>query len=106
MGSFRTWLNGLFGAAIGAAANGITVLIVDPSKFSPGAVGGWKNLGICVGVSALVGAALFLKQSPTPWDQVTERRNGGTGTSGVQQGIAPAVDRRKPQGGSPTNGGA
>lgn len=101
MGNLKKWLNGLIGAAIGAAANGITVLIVDPAKFAPSAVGGWKNLGICVGVSALVGAALFLKQSPTPWDGVTDRRNGGNGTA-----LPAASQTARKQGGNPTDGGA
>lgn len=74
MGTWKQWLQGLIGAVIAAAANCVTVLIVDPAKFSPSADGGWGNLGLCVGVSAVVGAALFLKQNPTPWDG-TERRS-------------------------------
>ena len=99
MGSLKQWLNGLIGAVIGAAANGITVMIVDPAKFSPGQVGGWRNLGVCVGVSALVGAALFLKQSPTPWDGV-DRRNGGVASpqGPAQQGMGTkAVDNAQPK---------
>lgn len=89
MGSFKTWLNGVIGGFIAAGANGITLLIVDPAKFSPGAVGGWKNLGISILVSGAVGAALFLKQNPTPWGGTVDRRNGNAGN------LAPAEDRRK-----------
>ena len=77
MGNLKAWLNGLLGGFIGAFANSITLLIVDPLKFSPGVEGGWKNLGICALVSGAVGAALFLKTHPTPWTG-EERRNGGT----------------------------
>lgn len=91
MGNLKTWLNGVIGAAVGAAANGITVVIIDPGTFSPAAAGGWKHLSIAVGVFALVGAALFLKTHPTPWDGTVDRRNGNMGNA------APLVDRRNAQ---------
>ena len=68
MGTWKQWLNGVVGGFIGAAANCITVLIVDPEKFSPTVTGGWKNLGVSILVSGIVGAALYLKQHPTPLD--------------------------------------
>ena len=77
MGTLTQWLNGVIGGAIGAAANSITLIIVDPAKFSPSAAGGWKALGISVLVSGAVGAALYLKNHPTPWDGTTERRGNG-----------------------------
>ena len=67
MTTLQKWLNGLIGAIIGAGANAITLLIVDPYKFSPSVNGGWKSLGISTLVSGLVGAALYLKQHPTPF---------------------------------------
>jgi hypothetical protein len=66
MGTWTTWLNGVIGGFIGSASNVVTLLIVDPEKFSPGAVGGWRRLGEVVLVSGVVGAALFLKNHPTP----------------------------------------
>lgn len=76
MGSLRTWINGVIGGFIGAAANSITLLIIDPLKFSPASAGGWGPLGLSVLISGSVGAALYLKNHPTPWDGETERRNG------------------------------
>ena len=72
--NWKTWLNGVIGGFIGAAANTITLVIVDPNTFSPTSTGGWKHLGISILVSGGVGAALYLKQNPTPWDGATERR--------------------------------
>lgn len=66
MRDWAKWLEGLIGAFIGAAANTITVLIIDPAKFSPSADGGWRHLGTACLVSGIVGAALFLRQRPTP----------------------------------------
>lgn len=76
MGTLKQWLNGLIGAFIGAAANCITLLIVDPEHFSPATMDGWKKLGVSIVVSGGVGAALFLKTHPTPWDGVDRRGNG------------------------------
>jgi hypothetical protein len=61
------WVNGLVGAFIGAASNSITLIIIDPEKFSPSATGGWKGLGLSVLIGGAVGAALYLKQNPTPF---------------------------------------
>lgn len=75
MGTLKQWLNGLIGGFVGAAANSVTLLIVDPAKFSPGVAGGWRSLGISILISGGVGAALYLKNNPTPWNGV-DRRNG------------------------------
>lgn len=64
---WKNWFNGLIGGAIGSAANSITVLIIDPAKFNPANDGGWTHLAIAVTVSFVVGAALYLKQHPTPF---------------------------------------
>lgn len=101
MGNLKKWLNGLLGGVIGAVANSVAVVIVDPLKFSPTVTGGMKSLGEVALWSGLVGAALFLKQSPTPWDGVTDRRNGGNGTAVLP---APSTGARQ-QGASPKNGG-
>lgn len=63
--NWEVWLKGLIAAIVSSAANTVSVLIADPSHFSPG-VAGWKNLGVVALVSAIVGAALYLKQSPVP----------------------------------------
>ncbi len=60
------WLKGLAAAVISSAANSICVLIADPQHFSPQQVDGIKHLGMVALVSAIVGAAMYLKQSPMP----------------------------------------
>jgi hypothetical protein len=85
MGNWKTWLNGLIGAFIGAASNTITLMIVDPLKFSPSVDGGWHNLLIVIAVSGAVGAALYLKTHPTPYDTTTvsQTTTQQTGTPAV-----------------------
>ena len=61
----KKWARGLIGAAINSAASAVTVVIVDPSDFNP-LDGGLTKLLTVMGVSALFGAALFLKQHPLP----------------------------------------
>jgi hypothetical protein len=61
---WKTWVKGLVSAAIGAAANGITVAIVDPANFNLSEGAG--KLGSVMLVSAIVAVALYLKQSPLP----------------------------------------
>lgn len=68
--SWRIWLKGLLAAVISSAANSISVLIADPKHFNPTAAGGFRNLGVVALVSAIVGGALYLKQSPVPIDEV------------------------------------
>lgn len=58
------WFYGLLGSVIGSMANAITVMIIDPSSFNMNE--GWKKLTTFMGVSALVSAGLYLKQSPLP----------------------------------------
>ncbi|MGH9377174.1 MAG: hypothetical protein ACRD1I_00110 [Terriglobia bacterium] len=64
--NWKLWFKGLIAAVISSAANSISVLVADPQHFNPGAAGGIRNLGIVALVSAIVGAALYLKQSPVP----------------------------------------
>lgn len=61
---WQLWLKGLIAAVIGGAANAVTVMIVDPAAFNF-SDGGHKLLTFA-GVSALISAALYLKQSPLP----------------------------------------
>jgi hypothetical protein len=58
------WLKGLFSAAIGAAANGVTVVIVAPESFN--LESGLPKLLSIMAVSAILAAAMYLKQSPLP----------------------------------------
>lgn len=68
MGGWKVWLKGLVAAAVSSASNTIAVLIADPHHFNPSEVGGVRKLGTVVAISAVVGAALYLKQSPVPPD--------------------------------------
>ena len=64
MGNWQQWLRGLFSATIGGAANGVTVMVVEPTSFN--FEEGIGKLGTVILVSAIVAAAMFLKQSPLP----------------------------------------
>jgi len=58
------WLLGLLSAGISGGASAITVVVVDPNNFNLQA--GLKNLASVFVVQALIGMALYLKQSPLP----------------------------------------
>ena len=58
------WLKGLIGAMVGGAANGVILMIVDPMSYN--LYEGWPKLQMVIIVSAVVSAALYLKQSPIP----------------------------------------
>jgi hypothetical protein len=62
--NWRPWLKGLLSAIIGAVANTITVMIVDPVSFNLETESG-KVLSVAI-VSAIVAAAMYLKASPLP----------------------------------------
>ena len=57
----RLWLHGLAAAAISGAANAISVYVVDPVHFSD-----FTKLGKVALISAILGAAFYLKKSPVP----------------------------------------
>lgn len=59
-----TWIKGLISAAIGGAANGVTVMIVDPANFN--LEEGAANLASVAITGAIVSCAMYLKQSPIP----------------------------------------
>jgi hypothetical protein len=60
----KKWAHSAIAATVSGGANGITVMIVSPTDFNLGA--GLAKVGQVVLVGALVGLALFLKQSPLP----------------------------------------
>ena len=62
--NWTKWVKGLVSAVIGGAANAITVSVVDPQAFNL-QEGASKLLTVAV-VSAIVAAAMYLKQSPLP----------------------------------------
>lgn len=55
------WLRGLAAAAIGGAAQAITLIIVDPHTFND-----WGKLVTAAGASAVVAVAFYLVRSPLP----------------------------------------
>lgn len=59
------WTRGMVGAAINSAAAAGAALIVDFHDFNP-AGGGIKRLALVMGVAALSGALLYIKQHPVP----------------------------------------
>lgn len=58
------WLKGLISAVIGGAANGITVVVVDPTNFNFN--DGLPKLASVAAVGAILAGAMYLKQSPVP----------------------------------------
>jgi UDP-N-acetylmuramyl pentapeptide phosphotransferase/UDP-N-acetylglucosamine-1-phosphate transferase len=60
----KTWIKGLVSAAIGAAANSVTVIVVAPETFN--LQDGLPKLASIAAVSALVAVASYLKKSPLP----------------------------------------
>lgn len=66
MNDLKNWLYGLVSGAIGAAASGVLLVVVNPGTFDIYSKAGWKNLGTACGASALVSIASYLKQSPLP----------------------------------------
>lgn len=68
---WRMWLRGLIGAAIGGGATAVTNIIVAPETFHFNDAGGIKKVGEVVVISAIVSAALYLKQHPVPEETKT-----------------------------------
>jgi len=68
--NWRLWIKGLSAAAIGGAANSISVYIVDPVNFSD-----FSKLAKVALLSAILGAAFYLKQSPIPPDPISDDEN-------------------------------
>jgi len=61
---WKLWLKGLISAVIGAGANSVTLMIVDPTNFN--LTTGLGKVGTVALVSAFVAAAMYLKASPLP----------------------------------------
>ena len=68
MNKWITWFKGLISAMISSAAGVITVMIVKPETFNIDT--GLHNVLTVAGVTAIVGAANYLKQSPLPKDEI------------------------------------
>lgn len=64
MKNIKNWIYGLFSAAIGAAANAIPLMIVDPITFN--IEKGLSKVITVACVSAGVAVCFYLKQSPLP----------------------------------------
>ena len=64
MQDWKRWVKGLISAFIGAAANSVTVVIVDPVNFNP--LTETKKVLTVALVSGAIAAAFYLKQSPVP----------------------------------------
>lgn len=65
MKNWQVWGKGLLAAVISAVANSLLLIIASPATFNF-SNGGLRNLGTVSLASAIVGAALYLKQSPVP----------------------------------------
>jgi hypothetical protein len=69
---WRFWLNGLIAAIVNGAASGVVLIIAEPQHFNLQA--GLPKLASTSALLGLLGAANYLKNSPVPgWDG-TERR--------------------------------
>ena len=64
MANWQNWLKGLLSAVIGGISNSVVLMIADPKTFN--LQDGLKNLGTVAVTSAIVSAAMYLKQSPLP----------------------------------------
>ena len=60
------WLKGLLAAIVGGIANTITLMTADPLTFN--LTDGSRKLLTVALTSAIVSAAMYLKQSPIPED--------------------------------------
>ena len=58
------WAKGLLAAMINGAASAVALVIVDPQTYN--LQEGWQRLLTVMAVSAILGAASYLKQSPIP----------------------------------------
>jgi len=80
MNRWELWLKGIFAAAIAGAANGIitgfAAVGIDPSHFNLQA--GFGNTmsiaAVSAAMSAIIGVAAYLKQSPLPADAPSRSR--------------------------------
>jgi len=66
MTKWRPWRIGLYGAFMGGAANAVTVMVIEPSKFN--FASGLTALWQFALISGIISACLYLKQNPLPVD--------------------------------------
>lgn len=66
MNKLKVWAKGLLAAIISSAATSITVYVSAPETFN--FESGWSNLLSVMAISAIIGAAMYLKKSPVPED--------------------------------------
>lgn len=64
----HVWLRGLAAAAVGGAANSAAAMFVDSQKFNLRSFEGLQSIGWLALSGAIIGAVLYLKQSPIPKD--------------------------------------
>lgn len=70
MKNIEHWLKGLIAAIIGGISNSIVLIIADPANFN--LQSGLDNLLTISATSAILSAAMYLKQSPLPTDEGKE----------------------------------
>ncbi len=66
MKNWKHWAKGLLAAIIGGASNAVVLVVVDPQHFN---FSDLATLARVVSGTAIVSAALYLKQSPLPKDE-------------------------------------
>lgn len=66
----KIWIRGLIGAAIGGAANSVTLMVIKPEDFN--FTTGWTDLWHFAAISAVVSACLWLKTHPIPEEEPTK----------------------------------
>lgn len=64
------WLKGLIAGIVQGLATGITTYMAYPDLIK---ISEWGKIVAVIGLSGLVGAALYLKQSPIPLDDTTTK---------------------------------
>lgn len=62
--NWKNWLRGLIAAAINGGATAITTMVVSPSEFN--LEDGLSKVLAVAAISAILGVATYLKQSPLP----------------------------------------
>ena len=79
MGNWQLWLKGLLAAGIAGAANGVITgfasMGIDPGHFNlqAGLRSTLTIAGISALMSAIIGVAAYLKQSPLPQESSPQR---------------------------------
>lgn len=77
--ALRVWLAGLLHAVVAGAANAAAGALADPGHFNL-THEGMVALGKLAAVGAIIGVAMYLKQSPLPVPGATPATRGGGAT--------------------------